>query len=129
MARKPSPSTAKGQQPAAAAGDSGEDGGAADLTYSQARTALELVLAELQTNDLDVEAMAGLYRRGQAYAQRCEAILEQVEQEVLLWDGLQDPEAPLQSASEHIPEQPPGGTRAADDQSLPPRTSIPVEPR
>ncbi|MFO8237145.1 MAG: exodeoxyribonuclease VII small subunit [Prochlorococcaceae cyanobacterium] len=71
---------------------SSPDGGAQDLSYNQAQAALELVLAELQARDLDVEAMAGLYRRGQAYAQRCEAILEQVEQEVLLWDGLQDPE-------------------------------------
>lgn len=69
---------------------------AEDLSFSQARTALELVLAELQASDLDVEAMIGLYRRGEAYAQRCAAILEQVEQEVLLWDGLQDPDAPLQ---------------------------------
>mgnify|MGYP001814648518 CR=1 FL=1 len=100
MARKTSSSPAKGQPAPPAAGSRSEDGGAADLTYSQARTALELVLAELQTNDLDVESMAGLFRRGQAYAQRCEAILEQVEQEVLLWDGLQDPDAPLKPASE-----------------------------
>jgi exodeoxyribonuclease VII small subunit len=65
-----------------------------DLSYNQAHAALELVLAELQGSDLDVEAMAGLYRRGQAYAQRCASILDQVEQEVLLWDGLQDPQAP-----------------------------------
>jgi exodeoxyribonuclease VII small subunit len=89
MARKPSPEAA--------------DGGATDLSYSQAHTALELVLAELQANDLDVEAMTGLYRRGQAYAQRCEAILDQVEQEVLLWDGLHDPEAAAVPAEESMP--------------------------
>jgi exodeoxyribonuclease VII small subunit len=58
--------------------------------------ALELVLAELQTSDLDVEAMTGLYRRGLAYAQRCGAILDQVEQEVLIWDGLDNPDSPPQ---------------------------------
>lgn len=64
----------------------------APLSYNAARAALELVLAELQASDLDVEVMAGLYQRGQAYARRCEAILAQVEQEVLLWDGLETPD-------------------------------------
>jgi exodeoxyribonuclease VII small subunit len=67
------------------------DGGAADLSYNQARMALELVLAELQASDLDVEAMASLYQRGQAYAQRCSSILDQVEQEVLVWHDVTDP--------------------------------------
>jgi exodeoxyribonuclease VII small subunit len=86
----------------------GEDeGGAGDLSYNQAHAALELVLAELQATDLDVEAMAGLYRRGQAYAKRCEAILDQVEQEVLLWDGLDDPDAPPEPADASLaPESP-----------------------
>lgn len=92
-------------QPAAAEHQDGEDGGTRDLSYSQARTALELVLAELQASDLDVEAMIGLYRRGQAYARRCGAILDQVEQDVLLWDGLNDPDVP--------PE--PGGSLASPD--------------
>jgi exodeoxyribonuclease VII small subunit len=73
--------------------DLGADG---PLSYNEARTALELVLTELQASDLDVEVMAGLYQRGQAYARRCEAILAQVEQEVLLWDGLETPEQPPQ---------------------------------
>ena len=34
--------------------------------------------------------MAGLYLRAQAYAKRCEDILEQVEQEVLIWDPRRD---------------------------------------
>ena len=59
----------------------------ADLSYNQARTALELVLAELQARDLDVEAMVQLYRQGQNYARACESILDRVEQEVLLWDA------------------------------------------
>jgi exodeoxyribonuclease VII small subunit len=66
---------------------------AADLSFNEARAALELVLAELQASDLDVEAMAGLYQRGRLYAQRCEAILAKVEQEVLIWDDLANPEA------------------------------------
>jgi exodeoxyribonuclease VII small subunit len=70
----------------------GDEGGAADLSFNEARAALELVLAELQASDLDVEAMAGLYQRGRTYAQRCEAILDQVEQEVLIWDDLANPD-------------------------------------
>jgi exodeoxyribonuclease VII small subunit len=70
-----------------------EEPGATDLSYNEARAALELVLAELQASDLDVEAMAGLYQRGRTYARRCEAILNQVEQEVLIWDDLASPDA------------------------------------
>lgn len=65
---------------------------AAGLSYNEARTALELSLSELQASDLDVEAMAGLYRRAEAYAERCEQLLNQVEQDVLLWTG-NDPKA------------------------------------
>jgi exodeoxyribonuclease VII small subunit len=57
-----------------------------DLSFHQARTALELILAELQSGDLEVEAMADLYRRAQRYADRCEAVLRDVEQEVRRWD-------------------------------------------
>jgi len=72
-----------------------------DLTYNEARAALELVLSELQASDLDVEAMASLYLRGRTYASRCEAILDQVEQEVLIWDDLASPEAsPLRYESD-----------------------------
>jgi exonuclease VII small subunit len=36
--------------------------------------------------------MADLYRRAQHYADRCEAVLHQVEQEVMQWDPVeQDP--------------------------------------
>lgn len=52
------------------------------LTFAQSRTALDLALAALQSEDLEVEAMAGLYRRAVAYADRCERVLEQVQQEV-----------------------------------------------
>jgi exodeoxyribonuclease VII small subunit len=73
--------------------DDPTDGGASDLSYRQAQTALDLTLAELQTSDLDVEAMASLYQRAQAYADRCEALLRQVEQEVMQWDP-QHPDQP-----------------------------------
>jgi exodeoxyribonuclease VII small subunit len=65
----------------------GDNGVAADLTYNEARAALELTLAELQSANLDVEAMAGLYQRAQGYANRCQSVLEAVEQQVMLWDS------------------------------------------
>lgn len=58
----------------------------ARLSYQEARTALELALAQLQSSALEVEEMAGLYRRAQAYAERCEAVLQHVEQDVIQWD-------------------------------------------
>lgn len=73
--------------------DTPTDGGASELSYRQAQMALELTLAELQTSDLDVEAMGSLYQRAQAYADRCEALLGQVEQEVMQWDP-QRPDQP-----------------------------------
>jgi exodeoxyribonuclease VII small subunit len=76
--------------------DAPTDGGASDLSYRQAQTALDLTLAELQTSDLDVEAMASLYQRAQTYADRCEALLNQVEQEVMQWDP-QRPDQPPRS--------------------------------
>jgi len=59
---------------------------AADLSYSEAHTALELALHQLQDSNLAVESMAELYQRAQRYADRCEAVLRQVEQHVELWD-------------------------------------------
>lgn len=59
---------------------------AAGLSYNEARSALDLILAELQSSTLNVEEMAALHRRAQAYAQRCEQILNAVEQEILIWD-------------------------------------------
>ena len=70
----------------------GENEIAADLSYNEARTALELTLAELQSADLDVETMAGLYQRAQGYANRCQTVLDAVEQQVMLWDST-DPKA------------------------------------
>jgi len=54
-----------------------------ELTYNQARTALEVALGQLQSDELEVEAMADLYRRALAYSQRCEQVLQQVEQEIM----------------------------------------------
>ena len=71
-------------------GDRAGDGApdiAADLSYNEARAALELALAELQSSELDVEAMAALYQRAQSYVNRCQAVLDAVEQEVLMWDA------------------------------------------
>jgi exodeoxyribonuclease VII small subunit len=57
-----------------------------DLSYSEAQTALELALAQLQATDLPVESMGELYLRARSYAQRCEQLLTQVEQSIALWD-------------------------------------------
>lgn len=70
-----------------------EQNPARDLNFRQAQAALDLALAQLQASDLDVEAMADLYRRARSFADRCEEILIQVEQEVQRWDPEQ-PEAP-----------------------------------
>lgn len=64
--------------------------GVNDLSFRQARTALDLTLAQLQAGDLEVETMATLVRQAQRYADRCEAVLHQVEQDVMQWDP-QDP--------------------------------------
>lgn len=66
---------------------------AEDLSFRESQTALELCLAQLQDQELDVEAMADLYRRALAYAERCESVLQQVEQQVMQWDPNQ-PELP-----------------------------------
>jgi exodeoxyribonuclease VII small subunit len=59
---------------------------AGDLNFREAQAALELCLAQLQSSDLDVEAMAALHQRARTYADRCETILQAVEQEVMRWD-------------------------------------------
>ena len=56
------------------------------LSFNEARTALELAMAKLQSSELEVEEMATLYRQAEAYANRCSAVLESVEQEVIQWD-------------------------------------------
>ena len=64
------------------------------LSFQDARTALELAMAQLQSDALEVEEMAGLYRRAEAYARRCEAVLQQVEQQVIQWDAEFTPPSP-----------------------------------
>jgi exodeoxyribonuclease VII small subunit len=71
------------------------DDTAEELSFRDAQTALELSLAELQAPDLDIERMTTLYSRARHYAERCEQVLRQVEQEIQHWD----PERP-----EHPPE-------------------------
>ena len=72
-----------------------EDDIAAELSFREAQIALELSLAELQAPDLDVEEMAGLYQRANRYADRCEQLLQQVEQQVMQWDPGQPQEPPV----------------------------------
>jgi|LakMenEpi03Aug12_release.lakeMendotaPanAssembly.Ray.scaffolds.fasta_scaffold1523108_1 exodeoxyribonuclease VII small subunit len=60
-----------------------------DLSYRQSLSALELTLAELQSNELEIETMVGLYRRAEAYLKRCESLLDDVEQEVTLWNPIE----------------------------------------
>lgn len=81
------------ETPAQPAEDS--DDIASELSFREAQTALDLSLAELQAPDLDVEQMAGLYRRASRYAERCEQLLERVEQEVMQWDPDKPQDAPL----------------------------------
>jgi exodeoxyribonuclease VII small subunit len=85
---KPRQTSGTGDQNAAATA-------AADLTYNEAQTALQLTLAALQANDLDVEEMTGLYRRARAYIERCESVLASVEQELLLWDDSNEAVGPM----------------------------------
>jgi exodeoxyribonuclease VII small subunit len=66
----------------------------ASLSFQEARTALDLAMAQLQASDLEVEEMAGLYRRAEAFANRCEAVLRQVEQEVIEWEANSKAPAP-----------------------------------
>lgn len=68
------------------------------LSFREAQAALELSLAQLQSSDLDVEAMADLYRRAESYVERCEQLLNVVEQDVRQWDceGEDDTPKPLQ---------------------------------
>jgi exodeoxyribonuclease VII small subunit len=65
-----------------------------DLSYSEAQTALELTLAQLQASDLPVETMGELYQRARGYADHCEQLLNQVEQSINVWDPEQAETAP-----------------------------------
>lgn len=84
---------------------------AASLSYNEAHTALQVTLAALQASDLDVEAMATLYRQARSYLERCETVLAAVEQEVLQWDGTEpkpepeprSPDAPSETGANPSP--------------------------
>jgi exodeoxyribonuclease VII small subunit len=97
---KSRPSSPRGPEAPASAAPRGGTGKAReaeiadDLSFREAQTALELCLAQLQDQELDVEAMADLYRRAQRYAERCETVLRQVEQQVMLWDPEDQDAAP-----------------------------------
>ena len=65
-----------------------------ELSYSEALTALELALAQLQSSDLPVEAMAELYQRARSYADRCEQVLQQIEQTIEQWNPEQPDTTP-----------------------------------
>lgn len=65
---------------------------AAGLSFNEARTALDLTLAALQASDLAIEEMAGLYQRANAYAARCQSLLEAVEQDVIQWEEPPQPD-------------------------------------
>lgn len=98
-AREPQSASRDGQpaptpDDGAAAEQSEEPDIAGQLNFRDAQTALELSLAELQAQNLDVEQMAGLYRRASLYADRCEQLLQQVEQEVMQWDPAQPQDSP-----------------------------------
>ncbi|NQV10150.1 MAG: exodeoxyribonuclease VII small subunit [Cyanobacteria bacterium] len=93
----PKNATASSKDPAQAASsqtaESWEDE-VKELTYNQSRTALELALSQLQSDELEVETMADLYGRAQAYAERCDQVLARVEQEIMqlnITDLEQDP--------------------------------------
>ncbi|MBW4530124.1 MAG: exodeoxyribonuclease VII small subunit [Aphanothece saxicola GSE-SYN-MK-01-06B] len=95
MAR-PSPRSSPSPQESskAASGVASAVAVAGDLSFRESQTALELCLAQLQDEELDVESMADLYRRALAYADRCESVLQQVEQQVMQWDPTQPELAP-----------------------------------
>lgn len=80
-------STTKQTRDKPAQGSDDANGSVAEsLSFREAQAALELSLAQLQSSDLDVEAMADLYQRAESYVERCEQLLNAVEQDVRQWD-------------------------------------------
>ena len=95
MARATTKSSPPPHEPSeATSGPPSAANGPEELSFRESQMALELCLAQLQDQELDVEAMADLYRRALAYADRCEAVLQQVEQQVMQWDQSQPELAP-----------------------------------
>ena len=53
-----------------------------ELSYEQAFSELEAIVASLETNQFALEQSLALYERGRALAQRCSNLLEQAELKV-----------------------------------------------
>lgn len=50
-----------------------------ELTYEQALTELETIVASLETNKLSLEESMALFERGQALSRRCIELLDKAE--------------------------------------------------
>ncbi|HVN52957.1 MAG TPA: exodeoxyribonuclease VII small subunit [Anaerolineaceae bacterium] len=57
------------------------------MTYEQAFTELESIVAALETNQKPLEEAMALFERGQALAQHCAALLDRAELKVQLLTG------------------------------------------
>ena len=71
------------------------------LSYEEALQAADLLLNQLQNDSIPLAKLQQTYQRGQIYLDRCERLLEEVEQTVLQLDPKTMKTAPLDS----------GGTR------------------
>ncbi len=62
------------------------------LTYEQAFSQLEQIVAQLESNSLDLEISLALFERGQALANHCANLLDQAELKVqqITSNGLAD---------------------------------------
>ena len=56
------------------------------LTYEEALQAADLLLNQLQNESTPLAELQQTYQRGQIYLERCEALLQEVEQSVLQLD-------------------------------------------
>jgi exodeoxyribonuclease VII small subunit len=71
------------------------------LSYEEALKAADLLLNQLQNDSIPLAELQQTYQRGQIYLDRCERLLEEVEQTVLQLDPKTMTTAPLDA----------GGTR------------------
>ncbi len=58
-----------------------------ELTYEQALSELEEIVATLESGDHILESALALFERGQALARHCALLLEQAEQKIKLLSG------------------------------------------
>ncbi len=56
------------------------------LTYEEALQAADMLLNQLQNESTPLAELQQTYQRGQIYLERCEALLQEVEQSVLQLD-------------------------------------------